>query len=392
MDKIKKLNLKKQIFSLKFCYEEQLIQIKSLIGKVHNLTNVFKLTKNYIKEKRKNDFDFEKEKKYILIINQKKNLIKNIEKLSRTLYKSILFNKFQEMQNQKESLIQELEEKKNQLNSLKNDLNIFKIYSSYKIPASKIYLNSLQDSIITNPNNKLNNINNNHSLIEKNLYNLIYKEKLNLQKKCEEVCNQMKILKNNSLMRYRNMIKENGFNSCIINKKNNKTYIFTVQPIKDLNNNSSDDSDSEDNNNTKDISNSINDRIFDIDNKNKNKKLLNKSFVTSNKKNNNKKNNYLYNNSVLYKTDMKKSNYNNQKIALNNTNIKNFRKYKLGLVTEVDNRNDEELNKKLLKIKESYYKCLDQRYELKNSLKSNISQIYKMKEKIKKFKKENINK
>ena len=119
MDKIKKLNLKKQIFSLKFCYEEQLIQIKSLIGKVHNLTNVFKLTKNYIKEKRKNDFDFEKEKKYILIINQKKNLIKNIEKLSRTLYKSILFNKFQEMQNQKESLIQELEEKKKSIKFIK---------------------------------------------------------------------------------------------------------------------------------------------------------------------------------------------------------------------------------------------------------------------------------
>ena len=31
MDKIKKLNLKKQIVSLKFCYEEQLLETRALI-------------------------------------------------------------------------------------------------------------------------------------------------------------------------------------------------------------------------------------------------------------------------------------------------------------------------------------------------------------------------
>ena len=60
-------------------------------------------------------------------------------------------------------------------------------------------------------------------------------------------------------------------------------------------------------------------------------------------------------------------------------------------MTEYDNERNGELNRKLLKIKENYFKCLDKRYELKNELKSNISQIYNMKEKIKKNKKQ-INK
>ena len=41
-----------------------------------------------------------------------------------------------------------------------------------------------------------------------------------------------------------------------------------------------------------------------------------------------------------------------------------------------------------MKIKENYYKCLDNRYQLKSALKSDISKIYKIKEKIKKIKKQ----
>ena len=48
----------------------------------------------------------------------------------------------------------------------------------------------------------------------------------------------------------------------------------------------------------------------------------------------------------------------------------------------------DELNKKLFKLKERYYECLDQRYELKNVLKENITKIYYVKEKIKKYKKD----
>ena len=383
MDKNKILNLKKQIFSLKFCYEEQLIQIKSLIIKVHNLLNLFKITKNYIKEKRKNDLNFQNDKKFILIINQKKNLLKNIEKQSKILSKSIIYNKYQELQKEKETLIQELEEKKNHLNSLKNDLNTLKLSYSYRGKISKIYLNDSLDSIY-------------NSLIKKDLYNLISKEKINLQKKCEDAYKQMKTLYNDSLIKYRYIIKEKGFKSCILNKKNNRTYIFNVEPIKNEKKNSSDDSDSEDNDNNNDIkdkSNSIDDHIFDMNNKSKT--YLNKSFFGANRKNNNK-NRYLHNSTCFKNNDInintinKDKFNNNYKLGLNNTNIITFPKYQLGLVTEVNNRTDDQLNKKLLKIKETYYKCLDQRYELKNSLKSNISHIYKMKEKIKKFKKENF--
>ena len=56
------------------------------------------------------------------------------------------------------------------------------------------------------------------------------------------------------------------------------------------------------------------------------------------------------------------------------------------LFTEVNNDRNGELNKMLLNIKEKYYKCLDKRYELKSTLKTNISQIYNIKEKIKKIK------
>ena len=58
------------------------------------------------------------------------------------------------------------------------------------------------------------------------------------------------------------------------------------------------------------------------------------------------------------------------------------------LFTEISNDRNGELNKMLLNIKEKYYKCLDKRYELKSILKTNISQIYNIKEKIKKNKKE----
>ena len=72
MDKIKKLNLQKQLFSLKFCYEDLLLETRALISKVHNLENIFKVTKQYMKEKKHNNFDFNKEKRYLLVLNQKK--------------------------------------------------------------------------------------------------------------------------------------------------------------------------------------------------------------------------------------------------------------------------------------------------------------------------------
>ena len=85
MDKIKKLNLKKQLFSLKFCYEEQLLESRALISKVHNLGNLFKLTKQFIKIKKNDNFNLDKEKRKLLIISQKNNFFKNIDKQSRTL-------------------------------------------------------------------------------------------------------------------------------------------------------------------------------------------------------------------------------------------------------------------------------------------------------------------
>ena len=57
-------------------------------------------------------------------------------------------------------------------------------------------------------------------------------------------------------------------------------------------------------------------------------------------------------------------------------------------LTETNDERINELNTKLLAIKEKYYNCLDKRYQLKSSLKENISLIYKTKERIKKIKKQ----
>ena len=65
-------------------------------------------------------------------------------------------------------------------------------------------------------------------------------------------------------------------------------------------------------------------------------------------------------------------------------------KKNINIQTEINNERTGELNSKLLKIKEIYYNCLDKRYQLKSSLKENISKIYKTRERIKKIKKQRI--
>ena len=404
MDKVKKLNFKKQLLSLKFCYEEQLLQTRALISKVHNLESIFKLTKQIIKDK-KDKFDFTNEKRYLLITSQKKNISNNLEKQSKTLLKSILYNKYQELQKIKESFIQTIEEKSNILNSLKNELNIYKLCNPYGFQIEKVYLNDTLDSLITFKDNKKSNNIDNYEIdndIKKNFNNIIYKEKLKLMKKCEESCNQMKKKLYNSVFNYKKMIKENGFYSCISNNKYNKTYKFTIEPIKDESNNSSNDSDSENNENIDNTSNSINDHIFDEEIKKKN--IIHRSFFITNKKNENNNNKYIRDLNCLRNETSENYNRNininnifnhnhNSNFGLNKINeTRNYIKNNNGFITEINNNRNGELNKKLLKIKEYYYKCLDERYELKNSLKMNISQIYNIKEKIKKIKKDNNNK
>ena len=410
MDNIKNLNLKKQLLSLKFCYEDQLLQTKALISKVHNLENIFKLTKQIIKEKKDKNFDFKNEKRYLLISNQKKNLSHNIGKQSKTLLKSILYNNYQELQRKKESFLQEIEEKTNILNSLKNELKLYKLSHPYGTQVTKIYLNDTLDSLLTiNDNKKLNVTNNNEVdiIIKKKFNNIIFNEKKKLLKKCEETCYQMKKLYNHSFYIYQKMIKENGFNSYISNKKYNKTYIFTIEPIKDEYNNSSNDSDSENNDNINDIQNSINDHIFDEETTKK-RNIIYKNYFPTNKKsenNINNKNKFIHELSCLRNETSENYHRNNRDISIKNifNHNSNFELNKMnitgsyikgnnGFITEINNSRNGELNKKLLKTKEYYYKCLDERYELKNALKLNISQIYNIKEKIKKIKKENNNK
>ena len=198
-------------------------------------------------------------------------------------------------------------------------------------------------------------------------------------------------------LNYQNNIKAKGFNSYIINKKNKKAYILSVEPIIGNNNNiSSNDSDSENINNIKNNnSNSINEHIF-----NKEKegiKYLNTSHLTTTRKESNYNFKFLCNSSLRYENAEKNNGTkiirnlfnHNSKGKINILNIyENPRKDNFRVLTEINNGRNGELNRKLLKIKENYYKCLDQRYELKCSLKENISQIYNIKEKIKKFKRE----
>ena len=391
MDKIKKLNLKKQIFSLKYCYEDLLLETKASISKVHDLENIFKITKQYIKEKKKDNFDFKKEKRYLLIINKKDSIYKNLIQQNKTLLKSILFSKYQELQNQKELLIQTIKEKTSVLNLLKHELNVYKIFRPFGNQVTQIYLHNNLDSLLTNGNNKNNSI-----VIDKNLKNymsLVNKENINLQNKCEENCNKMRAIYNKSIKIYENMIKERGYNSCIFNRKYNKTYFFTVEPVKGGNNASSNDSESESNDNDN-ISNTINEHIFDDEkeNNNINKIHLNKSFVETNKKNLNIKNKYQNDLTFLgnnKKSILKKSIDNNKNNKGNKMNISYINhRDKFEFLTEINYERNDELNKKLYKLKERYYECLDQRYELKNVLKENITKIYYVKEKIKKYKKD----
>ena len=192
------------------------------------------------------------------------------------------------------------------------------------------------------------------------------------------------------------MIKEQGFKSCIINNKYNKTYTFIVEPVRMESGDSSSDSNSENDNSRNNELNSINDHIFEQDKKKPLNKTMN--YLTTNKKKVNNKSNFLSSaknetNEINNRSILIKNIFGSNRIELNNMDAsRNIRKDKIGLITEINNGRNGELNRRLLKIKECYYKCLDQRYELKNSLKTNISQIYNIKEKIKKYKKEKNNK
>ena len=415
MDKIKNLNLKKQLFSLKFCYEEQLLESRALISKVHNLENLFKITKQFIKIKKSDHFNLDNEKRKLLIISQKNNLLKNIDKQSRTLLKSILHNRYEELQRQKESLIQMNEEKTNILKSIKNELSINKVYNPYKRQMSQMYLNDTLDTKfiknfnnIINNNIKINNVNFNNEIeddLKKKFNNLRIKQKIKLHKKCEDIFNNMKRKYNILQYNYLKMIEDKGYNSSISNKKYNKTFVFTIQPIKNDINNSSNDSNSESNDDNIKInidSSSMNDHCLfqeKVDKKNVN--YNNKIDLSYNKKNENNKNKIIHNLSA-FRNDSSfydkniivkgvfDSGYKCQVDKINVNVSSNFGNNKASGVffTEISNDRNGELNKMLLNIKEKYYKCLDKRYELKSILKTNISQIYNIKEKIKKNKKE----
>lgn len=413
MDKIKKLNLKKQLFSLKFCYEEQLLENRALISKVHNLENLFKITKQFIKIKKNDNFNLDNEKRKLLIISQKNNLLKNIDKQSRTLLKSILYNRYEELQKQKESLIQMNEEKSNILKSIKNELSINKFYNPYSRQISQMYLNDTLDTKfiknfnnIINNNIKINNTNFNSEIeddLKKKFNNIIIKQKVKLQKKCEEIFEKMKKKYNVSEYKYLKMIEEKGYNSSFSNKKYNKTFVFTVQPIKNDINNSSNDSNSESNDDKINVnmdSSSMNDHcLFQGKEDKKKVNYNNRRGLSSNKKNENNKNKIKHNlsafrndSSFYHKNIIVKGVFDpGYKLEYDKININvstNFGKNKDSevLFTEVNNDRNGELNKMLLNIKEKYYKCLDKRYELKSTLKTNISQIYNIKEKIKKTK------
>jgi len=415
MDKIKKLNLKKQLFSLKFCFEEQLLENRALISKVHNLENLFKITKQFIKIKKNDNFNLDNEKRKLLIISQKNNLLKNIDKQSRTLLKSILYNRYEELQKQKESLIQMNEEKSNILKSIKNELSINKFYNPYSRQISQMYLNDTLDTKfiknfnnIINNNIKINNTNFNSEIeddLKKKFNNIIIKQKVKLQKKCEEIFEKMKKKYNVSEYKYLKMIEEKGYNSSFSNKKYNKTFVFTVQPIKNDINNSSNDSNSESNDDKINVnmdSSSMNDHcLFQGKEDKKKVNYNNRRGLSSNKKNENNKNKIKHNlsafrndSSFYHKNIIVKGVFDpGYKLEYDKININvstNFGKNKDSevLFTEVNNDRNGELNKMLLNIKEKYYKCLDKRYELKSTLKTNISQIYNIKEKIKKNKKE----
>ena len=189
---------------------------------------------------------------------------------------------------------------------------------------------------------------------------------------------QLKILLNSSLYNYIKKTKALGFNSTLKSKKNNKTYIISVEPNK-INSPNSSDSDSDTDNSFTKKKDSINERIF-VDLKNYN---INSSGKKIKKRKNINIKGYLLNNTFSNINVNTTSNF-----EINNESYKNLYENKRYIETEINEEKTNELNKKFLKIKENYYKCLDNRYQLKSALKSDISKIYKIKAKIKKIKKQ----
>lgn len=398
MDNLKKLNLKKQLLSLKYCYEELIIENKALSSNCHFLELLFKKSKYYlnkINSKLNFDFNFKNDKRYLLISNQKNNLRKNINKQNNTLKKSILFNKYNELTKEKEYLIQILEEKKNNLKSIQGELNLYKInnpynaYNRYRKLKSKIYLNETLD--IPDINKKIiqKNNNTNISLINPKFKRAIKKKKIGLYGDLEKRKNEMKNYYDYCVYNFRKRKKELGFTSILKNKKNNKTYIISIEPNQLKNNNSSDSDSDKDNNFNQ--NNSINERLFadDIQNSNYIKyKNINKiqkktgiNIFTNGATLANKRINSIYKRT--------ENNLNNMNTEFNlNISTQNFMKNSVNITTEANNEKTSELNNKLLEIKEIYYNCLDKRYQTKRLLKEHISQIYKTKEKIKKIKKQ----
>ena len=400
MDKLKQINLKKQLLSLKFCYENLIIENKVLASQVHNLEILFRQTKQYTKKKNmggiKSDFNFKNDKKYQDILLRRVYLIKNVEKQNNTLIKSILFNKYNELQKEKEYLTQTLEEKNNNLNSIQEELKIYKKYnpynyfSKYKKLKSSIYLNEILDTPLLNKNNKENNNINNTSMINQKFKKEIFKEKMDKKKLLEKSKSELKNLYDYSIYNFKKRIKEFGFHSIIKNNKNNKTYIISVEPNKLTDANSSASISDSDNDNKISKSNSLDERLF-INNFQANKKIRdeNKYYKLKNKiLKDTKRNETLFG---LEFHSLKGNHINNQNqenteiyvnlASVNNTMFNNN-------ITEINDDRINELNTKLLTIKEKYYNCLDKRYQLKSSLKENISLIYKTKERIKKIKKQ----
>ena len=359
---------------------------------------LFKKSKYYlnkINSKLNFDFNFKNDKRYLLISNQKNNLRKNINKQNNTLKKSILFNKYNELTKEKEYLIQILEEKKNNLKSIQDELNLYKInnpynaYNRYRKLKSKIYLNETLD--IPDINKKIiqKNNNTNISLINPKFKRAIKKKKIGLYGDLEKRKNEMKNYYDYCVYNFRKRKKELGFTSILKNKKNNKTYIISIEPNQLKNNNSSDSDSDKDNNFNQ--NNSINERLFadDIQNSNYIKyKNINKiqkktgiNIFTNGATLANKQINSIYKRT--------ENNLNNMNTEFNlNISTQNFMKNSVNITTEANNEKTSELNNKLLEIKEIYYNCLDKRYQTKRLLKEHISQIYKTKEKIKKIKKQ----
>lgn len=393
MDKNKKLNLKKELLSLKYCYKGQIYQIKKLLRKVRGLGVLFKLTKQFIKEKDSNNFlSLKGEKEYLLLSQKSKEIFRNLINQSKTLHKSILFNKYNELREQKAFLQQIIQEKNNIIDSMKIELNK-KRFNDNKI-SYNYYLNSIY------------NIKNNHSddfIINNKFNNIICNYKNELQQKIKENLSQFKNEYTYFLNLYQRNMEIKGYTSYFVNKKSNKVFSFTLQPLKQETINSSNDSIDDsiskttvNNDDTlsmdiiisksKSLNSSDDDKVVDINIKHyiskaprkAKKKIQETKFFRNDLKKNISKVNIIKKSNLYVQND-----FSIQPIIKKKKNLQDNYNY-----TEVDFERNGELGEKLLKIKEHYYKCLDERYELKSSIKSKISEIYKIKEKIKRIKKE----